>query len=175
LARFNAIHIPKELAPSDFWERAIPEPNSGCLLWTGALTRGDRGYGVLKVGGRKGPVIRAHRLAWELERGPIPDGLLLCHRCDTPECINPAHLFLGTDADNHRDMDRKGRSRGGSSKGEAHPGAKLTDADVAMIRELNSAGMGPSSLARQFGISQATAWNIVNRNTWRHIPERAHA
>lgn len=83
------------------------QPN-GCIAWTG-YTNG--GYGQLMVGGR---TYRAHRLAWELEHGPIPDGLLVCHTCDNPSCCNVDHLFLGTDLDNNRDKERK--RRGGNSR-----------------------------------------------------------
>ena len=93
--------------PQPFWDRCIPEPNTGCWLWMDCAH--EFGYGLLKIGGRKGPVVRAHRYAWELHNGPIPRGLFVCHRCDNPPCCNPAHLFLGTNADNVRDMRRKGR------------------------------------------------------------------
>jgi hypothetical protein len=91
-----------------FFEKTQPEPNSGCLLWTGAVH--PDGYGKISPGGREGPKI-ASRVAWEIARGPIPDGMLVCHRCDTPACVNIDHLFLGTDADNVQDMVRKGRAR----------------------------------------------------------------
>ncbi len=86
----------------------IPEPNSGCFLWVKATT-GVYGHGVMGRGRRGTGLILAHRAAWELYRGPIPPGLLVCHRCDVPCCVNPDHLFLGTYADNNRDMVTKGR------------------------------------------------------------------
>ena len=82
----------------------IPEPNSGCWLWAGRLCGG--GYGSLKVDGRR---CQAHRASWEFHIGPIPAGLLACHKCDNPPCINPSHIFLGTHRDNLRDMVAKGR------------------------------------------------------------------
>lgn len=78
----------------------------GCLEWKG--TRTFENYGRLFVRRRS---IRAHRLAWELVHGPIPDGLCVCHQCDNPPCVNPDHLFLGSHQDNNRDAVRKGRSR----------------------------------------------------------------
>ncbi len=82
-----------------------PEPNSGCLLWLGAPVRD--GYGQLSVNGR---LIRAHRLAWEVAHGPVHPNLCVLHSCDTPACINPAHLFVGTRLDNARDRKAKGRN-----------------------------------------------------------------
>lgn len=89
-----------------FDEMHIAEPNTGCLLWIG---RADaKGYGLLWTGST---TARAHRFAWQRIHGPIPDGLCICHHCDTPACVNTDHLFLGTVADNNHDMARKGRAR----------------------------------------------------------------
>lgn len=95
------------VSPRQRFLRRMPTPNGGCWLWPGAT--GDRGHGVLGAGGRGEGLLRAHRLAFEMFVGPIPDGLHVCHHCDEPRCCNPAHLFLGTDADNMRDMALKGR------------------------------------------------------------------
>jgi hypothetical protein len=88
-------------------ERVLPEPNSGCWLWTGRY--GNQGYGTYG-GGRRGERVQAHRLVWEVTNGPIPTGLFVLHRCDVRGCVNPAHLFLGTAKDNTRDMMAKGRA-----------------------------------------------------------------
>lgn len=90
------------------WHHIIPEPNSGCWLWDGRYSKS--GYGTLG-GGRKGERVQAHRLMWEAVNGPIPGGLLVCHRCDVRGCVNPDHLFVGTAKDNTRDMMVKGRAR----------------------------------------------------------------
>lgn len=104
----------RRLAPLMFptgplWDKCIPEPNTGCWLWTASVR--TSGYGCLRIDGR---LVSAHRAAWETVHGPIPPhpdyhGLCVCHTCDTPLCINPAHLFLGTMRENMEDASRKGR------------------------------------------------------------------
>lgn len=93
-----------------FAEKVTPEPNTGCHLWTAALN--NKGYGVLGIGGRGDGVMYAHRYALQQRLGrELSDGECALHRCDNPCCVNPAHLFVGTMADNTRDMVAKGRDR----------------------------------------------------------------
>lgn len=87
--------------------KCIPEPNSGCWLWTAGIAPGDLDYGAVWLYGRN---LRASRAAWMAFYGPIPDGLWVLHKCDTPTCVNPRHLWLGTHDDNMADCVRKGRS-----------------------------------------------------------------
>lgn len=94
------------LAVSPVLDRYIPEPNTGCWLWCGTLNQNGYGKILRRVHGE----VSAHRLFWTAHRGPIPDGLWVLHRCDTPACVNPAHLFLGTIQDNTYDMIAKGRA-----------------------------------------------------------------
>lgn len=141
-------------AISDRLERnSIPEPNSGCTLWLGALSA--NGHGRMKIRGRwESP----HRVSYEEARGPIPTGLFVCHRCDVRSCINPDHLFLGTHAANMADMKAKGRA--------AKPlgAAKLTRAQVETIR----ADVRPfPAVARDHGIDRRTVGDIKRGRTWR--------
>jgi hypothetical protein len=130
-----------------------------CWPWTGPRVSG---YGVLW---RNGNNYGAHRVAWELANGPIPDGMFICHRCDNPPCCNPAHLFLGTQADNDADRTVKGRS----SRGSKHPDAKLTEDTVRLIRGRFAGGEAIRQLAADFGVSGATIHAAVHRKTWRHV------
>jgi len=108
-----------------------------------------------------------HRFSWELHRGPIPEGMLVCHKCDNPPCVNPAHLFLGTHADNMADRNQKGRQA--RQRGEACGTAKLTEDKVREIRRLASEGSSPAALAVAFGVSERHIKNIVCRNRWAHL------
>ncbi len=128
---------PKE-KPFDEWYTA--EPNTGCWLWTGS--RNQKGYGWSRIQGISTRM--AHRISWLLHRGDIPEGVLVCHKCDTPSCVNPDHLFLGTQKDNLLDMSRKGRSyRGGP------PPKRMVfyrGKTMALHRAAKLAGMGISTV-----------------------------
>jgi hypothetical protein len=150
--------------PAEFEARYIPEPNSGCWLWTGRISK-QHGYGLF-ASGRLEPVI-AHRWAWELLVGPIPEGLLVCHHCDNRACVNPQHLFLGTHADNTADMVKKGRARGGGSINAARSRTHLTDNDVVAIR---SSDLKRQQLATIYRQSVENIRRIQLRQSWRRIP-----
>lgn len=139
--------------------RAMPEPNSGCLLWLGAVNA--LGYGTLGVGT---VTTLAHRAAWLAHRGPIPTGLFVCHKCDVPSCVNPDHLFVGTNQDNMADMAAKGRNR--QPKGEKHGRAKLSADDALTIFRSQDA---TRFLVRRFGVSPALIRMIRRGEIWTSV------
>jgi hypothetical protein len=108
----------------------------------------------------------AHRISWILHYGPIPDGLIVLHKCDIPKCVNPDHLFLGTGQDNMDDMVSKGRSL----KGEKSPMHKLTEEEVLEIRSLYQSGeFSQGRLASMYRVNQTNIGFIIRRKSWRHI------
>lgn len=134
-----------------------------CWEWQGQINEG--GYGVInsKFGYRM-----AHRIAWEKANGlPIPDGMIVCHRCDNRRCVNPVHLFIGTDADNVADMDRKGRRT--ILRGSKNGFARLDEPRVAEIKRALARGEFLTPLAKQFGVSVSTINLIEKGRTWRHV------
>ena len=137
-----------------------PIPMCGCRVWEGTTTKA--GYGVLA-----GKYV--HRMVYERERGTIQNGLHVLHVCDVPSCVNPAHMFLGTQQDNNNDKLSKGRAKGGSMKGVSHPSVKLSDDDVRSIREEYKQGLTQVALAKKYGIGQAQVSSIVRREYWKHI------
>lgn len=142
-----------------FWGRIKKGPD--CWLWQGAVN--TTGYGMASWEGRKNIV--AHRLAYKLLRGPIPAGKLALHRCDTPRCCNPDHLFFGTDADNMADKVAKRRQ----VHGERMHTAKLTEEDVLEIRRLKGIERG-KTIAARFGVATSHISNIWTRRLWKHLP-----
>lgn len=133
--------------------RLQPGPN-GCIVWTGSTSK--NGYGRLSRGAATAGWTGTHRVSWELANGPIPDDMYVLHHCDNPPCCNPEHLFLGTLSDNTQDMLAKGRARGHLPSGEAHPSARLTDAEVADLRRLSSE-LTYAELGRRFGVTATHA------------------
>ena len=167
----------KELTLEKLMDRACPEPNTGCWLWTGF--RFGNGYGGINV---RGSVKKAHRIAWELAHGPIPSGLFVLHKCDVRSCILVDHLWLGTHEENMADMVSKGRhsapkgdahgSRLHPEKrphGECHGMAKLTSEGVDRIRSLCAAGVSQRAAGSLFCISRSQAGRIVRREAWWHL------
>ncbi len=165
----NTCHgISKRVDPvAYFWQHVTK--SDGCWMWTGELT--NHGYGQMPRSFRRrglfGGEIKAHRVAWLLANGPIPDGLLALHRCDTPACVRHDHLFLGTHKDNAVDRDRKGRSN--APHGARAFGAKLNDQTVLTIRARYAAGATLEVLAREYAVSLATMARAVNGEAWKLV------
>lgn len=143
-----------------FWRHIEPDTNGGCWLWSGTLL--DVGYGQFSVNRAK---TSAHRFSWESLRGPIPSGMFICHRCDVRACVNPDHLFLGTQADNMRDAAHKGRV----SRGDNHLNAVVNETIVREIRALAEAGQKPAQIAKTYGLKRTTVGAIVRRRAWAHV------
>ena len=143
------------------------ENEKGCLLWIAAQTKG--GYGVLTINDKQ---VRATRFIYEVFYNcEVPADKEVCHDCDTPACINPAHLWLGTSKENAQDKMRKGRWKGGVKKGyyagEANQKAKLKHADVAFIRDQKSTDRKVSgALAKKYGVTQSAIYAIWNNKSW---------
>ncbi len=138
----------------------IPVPESGCWLWLGSWS--TSGYGRIGSSGKKPMTVS--RLFYEAFKGPIPDGAVICHKCDTPPCCNPDHLFAGTKADNNADMARKGRAR--KAAGEHNSAVKLTEPEVRSIHADNRSN---TKVARTYGVSRGTVIGIRRGYLWRHL------
>lgn len=147
----------------DFWGRvSIGEPDE---CWDWRAGGNSSGYGMFFYGGRMEYV---HRLAWEFaNKQIIPEGMYVLHSCDRKLCCNPAHLRVGTPADNMRDMAERGRS----TRGEQHNMCKLTEANVREIREMAASGQTQSSIAERFGVTQPQISRIVTGRRWGHLEE----
>ncbi len=137
-----------------------------CWEWTG--TRQTQGYG--KIINEYGQLETTHRVAWRLFRSPIPKGMLICHHCDNPPCVNPDHLFVGTHHDNMADCMAKGRQDGG--RGEGHGCAKLNENQVREIRRL-SRELPTKEIAARFRISLALVGFIRLRKRWKDVADVA--
>lgn len=160
-----------------FWSKVDRSAGpDGCWLWTAGTFKARNGYGQFYVGTGRADrrTVPAHRFAYELVHGPIGDRrLFVCHRCDVPACVNPLHLFLGTQADNMADCAAKGRHHssltdGRAPVGEAHPLAVLND---ALVREIRRSTETTTAIARRLGVSRCAISGVRNGTTWRHVAD----
>jgi hypothetical protein len=151
------------------WSKIQRGAEGSCWEWQGyrERARGGSGAGYGRWRYRFKRSLLAHRAVWMDVKGPIPEGMCVCHSCDNPPCCNPAHLFLGTPGDNARDMSVKGRKA--SVAGAAHPMAKLTDESVREIRRRRSLGEDARTLARDYAVGVSNIHMITRRATWSHI------
>lgn len=150
-----------------FWSKV--HRSDGCWFWQGS-TNPD-GYGNFNIKRSDGSwgCTKAHRFAWLVTHGQLPT-LNVCHHCDTPSCVRPDHLFTGTQADNMRDCQRKGRYSHKTGRiGSAHQHAKLKERDIPTIRALRASGETFKAIAGRYGVSDSTIQNIFNGHTWGHV------
>lgn len=154
--------------PEIFWARAQKHP-SGCWLWCGSKTKD--GYGRFSMRGTKERL--APRFAWEFSTGTKPGTFDVCHRCDTPACVNPDHLFLGTAADNMHDMRQKGRSY--DRRGERNPRIKLTEGWVRCVYALRRCGLTYRQIAAEVpNCNKSNVANIIKGKNWNHLWRAAY-
>ena len=151
-----------------FWIRV--QKGDGCWLWIGS--RLPTGYGRFYPNGRVG--MYAHRVSWEIANNhQIPHGLCVMHSCDTPACVNPEHLRVGTQAENMQDMFERGRQGYYGSPGEKHPNSKLTNEQVREIREMwrtrRSSGLTKVEIGRMYGVTKNNIDLIVRRISWKSV------
>lgn len=162
-----------------FWSKIERRGPADCWPWHGRLNIAN-GHGRIDRPKNEGPIL-SHRLAWRYTNGPIPPGLCVLHRCDNPPCCNPAHLFIGTLGDNNADRHTKERDATGKRSGRhTHPEttvrgeriftAKLSIGNVLDIRRrYANGGITQRQLAAEYGVRQLHIWNIIHRNSWKHI------
>ena len=150
-----------EILKNKFEHNYMPEPNTGCWIWIAASS--NFGYGII-ANGRT--TIGAHRVSYMIYKGIIPKGVLVCHTCDNAYCVNPEHLFLGTQIDNMRDKMAKGRHV--ARKSECNL-SKLTKESVLQIRELSKSGLNNNQISKIVGTSRANISHVVRRLTWKNI------
>lgn len=157
----------RKSTPERFWSKVIISGPDNCWEWTASKCGPNRAYGLFYLRGRgKGRVVLevAHRTAWRLTKGPIPDATNVCHRCDNPGCVNPRHLFLGTQKENIQDCISKGRFR--RARGRQKPNARLTPDLVRMIR---NSPKSTYQLAAELGMGKTAIWKARVRETWAHV------
>jgi len=151
----SAYNKARALPFDDYW---MPEPNSGCWLWLGCLSKSGYGSGSDGDGG----VMLAHRRSWKIRHGALPPNpMCILHKCDVRCCVNPDHLFVGTKADNNADRHRKGRDNSG--KGPHHGNARLTPGQVAMIL---ADPRRQRAIADDYGIAQSHVSRIKRGQHW---------
>ena len=152
-----------------FWSKVDKRSESECWNWVAKSL--NQGYGYFRIGGRKGRYELAHRVAYRYTKGPIPKGegyhgAVIMHTCDNRLCCNPSHLRLGTQSDNVRDMDKKGRRVTVCKAGEGHHMTTVTEQD---IRDIRNSPLSGSVLGLKYGYSRSAINSIKRGDTWKHV------
>lgn len=158
--RFVKGHGKRNVLLIAFWKNVKQGSDDECWEWKGSVV--GKGYGVLRC---VNETKLAHRISYELHHGPIPDGLDCLHKCDNPPCVNPNHLFLGTNDDNIQDKVTKGRQ----PKGSTHANARWSEDDIRAMRDLYASGVSQREIAAIYHTHQGTVGHIVRRKAWKHI------
>lgn len=144
-----------------FWSK-VGDTTEGCWVWQ--ASKDTRGYGHVWFDGQ---LFRAHRVAWELTNGPIPEGLVVLHECDFRPCVNPKHLRLGTQRDNIHDAIAKGRNV--TLPGTKNGRAQLTEDQVREIRRRHAAGECVRTFAQEYGVAESTVYHVTQQISWKHL------
>lgn len=160
--------MPRKSLQQRIEQYAVSVPNSGCLIWVGYCDKD--GYGITHIDGKNR---RVHRLVYAEAFGEIPDGMMVCHRCDVPSCVNPDHFFLGSALENNHDMIKKGRCNPGprDNAGVRNPNRKLAPDDIQFIRQNHKPGArkgdrSTAGLARAFSVNRTQIQKIVSGRQW---------
>jgi len=147
-----------------FWAKVNKKSSGTCWEWTATLNA--KGYGLFGIEGR---MRLAHRISWFLNSAKHPGALSVLHKCDNPRCVNPEHLFLGTQADNMKDMDKKGRRINPIVIGSKNPFSKLTEPSVRVIKRCLQIRVKGNFLAKLFRVGKTNISQISNNHTWKHV------
>ncbi len=157
---------PTRRPPSErFWDKVVRASDEECWPWTGFCEA--QGYGIIAIG--RATRVKAHRVSWEIHFGEIPEGMCVCHHCDNPPCVNPAHLYVGTRADNNRDRGLRKRGKEHRQYGASNDNAKLTEDDVRAIIACLQTGKSQIAVAEMFGVSQPQISKIARGEAWSHL------
>lgn len=159
--KYNKFTLERRPMSDRFWEKVDVGSPDGCWNWLASLDAD--GYGSFES-------TVAHGVSWVLSHGEIPKGIYVCHTCDNRACVNPAHLFLGTQLDNMKDMVSKGRGK--DHHGENNPKAKLTTVDVEDIHALSCMGVSVEVLSKEFKVHPATIQWVLSGKSWKSIYDR---
>lgn len=147
-----------------FWDKVDKRGLCECWNWTAGKRAGR--YGNIRVGGKHGPMVASHRVSYALHKGD-PSGFFVLHKCDNTLCVNPSHLFLGSQADNVADMIAKGRDR--KASGTENGKAIFSEEDIRKIRSLASSGTRPKEIAKATGFPYSSVYNVISGKAYADV------